>query len=379
MTFRQWDALAGKLPLTRRTPIHPVQDSQENHSGDGWRLLHGDSLDVLAELPDQCIDALISDPPYGISFKGNRWDGTSIRESAAHRTRRRLTPGQAFAAWAQTWATEAHRVLKPGGHALAFGSPRTFHRLACGFEDAGLELRDTLAWLYGTGVPKSRKLPDGRATALKPAWEPIVIARRPFDGSTVTNIEQHGTGALNIDACRVAGRHPANVALAHKPACTEQRCAPGCAVLAVDAAADATRAAAPSVMRASRIFYAAKASRNERDAGCEHLPAEALDIFPNTGRKRSARPARNRHPTVKPLSLMRWLVRLACPPGGIVLDPFCGSGTTGCAAVLEDRLFLGIEIDAGYLDVATARITHWSRQEADDPRPFDHRDTRRKR
>ena len=335
---------------------------------------------MLAELPDQCIDALVSDPPYGISFKGERWDGTTIRESVARRTRRRLTRGQAFAAWAQTWAAEAHRVLKPGGHALAFGAPRTFHRLACGLEDAGLELRDVLAWLYGTGVPKSRKLPGGLATALKPAWEPIVMARRPFDGPAVANIEQHGTGALNVDACRVAGRHPANVALAHEPDCTERGCVSSCAVVAVDAAADATRAVAPSAVRASRIFYAAKASRTERDAGCEHLPAEALDIFPNTGRKpRRARPARNRHPTVKPLSLMCWLVRLACPPDGIVLDPFCGSGTTGCAAILEHRRFLGIEIDAGYLDVAAARITHWSQQEADEPRPFDHRHARRKR
>lgn len=236
-----------------------------------------------------------------------------------------------------------------------------------------------LAWLYGTGVPKTRKLAGGQSTALKPAWEPIIVARRPLDGSTVANVERHRTGALNVDACQVEGRFPANAALAHEPECTEQACAPACAVRAVDAAADATRTAGPSAMRASRIFYAAKASRRERDAGCDHLPAKALEIFANAGRSpRSARLARNRHPTVKPLSLMRWLVRLACPPGGIVLDPFCGSGSTGCAAVLEQRRFLGIEIDAGYLDVADARITHWSRQEVDHPRPFDRSHDRRK-
>lgn len=336
-------------------------------SGDGWRVLRGDSLDVLAELPDASIDALVSDPPYGIDFQGRRWDGATIRESAAHRTGRRLTPNQAFAAWAQTWASEARRVLKPGGHALAFGAPRTFHRLACGLEDAGLELRDVLMWLYGTGVPKSRKLPGGRATALSPAWEPILLARRSPDGTVLANIEKYGTGALNIDACRVVGgRYPQNVAIEHDPDCTTDRCAASCAADQVDVAAVQAGTRAPGAQPATRIFYSPKANRRERDAGCQQLPAQRHDIF---AKRRD--PARNVHPTVKPLALMRWLIRLACPPDGVVLDPFCGSGSTGCAAVLEGRRFLGIEIDPAYQRIAAARIAHWSQQEADDPHPLD--------
>lgn len=229
-----------------------------------------------------------------------------------------------------------------------------------------------LTWLYGTGVPKSRKLPGGRATTLKPAWEPIVLARRPLDGTTIENIERWGVGALNIDPCRIDGRHPANVTLGHADDCTPDRCAAGCAAAHVDIAATVTRTA-PAAHRASRVFYSAKASRTERDAGCEHLPSRDYDLFPSgTRRPRRTRSARNTHPTVKPLALMRWLVRLVSPPGGIVLDPFSGSGTTGCAAVLEDRRFLGIEIDPAYLRIAAARITHWSEhEEADTPSPFD--------
>lgn len=264
-------------------------------------------------------------------------------------------------------------MLKPGGYLAAFGSPRTFHRLACGLEDAELDVRDTLCWLYGTGMPKSHKLPGGQATTLKPAWEPILLARRPVEGTAVDNIERYGTGALNIDARRIDGRHPANVLLAHAAACAPTACAPDCAATQLDEAAAATRMPAAGTRRASRIFYAAKASRFERDAGCERLPALEHDLFPNArGKTPRARTARNPHPTVKPLALMRWLVGLVCPPGGLVLDPFCGSGTTGCAALLEDRRFLGIEIDPGFTKVAAARITHWSRNGVDRG-PFDRR------
>jgi site-specific DNA-methyltransferase (adenine-specific) len=251
-------------------------------------------------------------------------------------------------------------VLKPGGQLLAFGSPRTAHRLAAGLEDAGLELRDTLLWLYGTGMPKSRRLPGGRGTALKPAYEPILLARRPPGESIARTLERHGTGALNIDACRVEGRYPANVICSHAPGCGPDGCPPGCAVALVDTAAARGRVRSNATSPASRLFYCPKVSRRERDAGCEHLPRRTLDLFPNAQAAGAASPARNPHPTVKPLALMRWLVRLATPQDGLVLDPFCGSGTTGAATALEGRRFLGIDLDPAYAAIARARIAHWS-------------------
>jgi site-specific DNA-methyltransferase (adenine-specific) len=251
--------------------------------------------------------------------------------------------------------------LKPGGHLLAFGSPRTVHRLACGAEDAGLEIRDELMWLYGNGMPKSRHFPGGRSTTLKPAYEPIILARRPLDATTEETIAIHGTGALNTEACKVSGRHPANVVLGHGPGCRDGNCASDCAVALVDADADRRRSSWANQTRLSRIFYCTKVSRREREAGCEHLPGRRLDHFPRAGsRGKVSKPTGNPHPTVKPLELMRWLVRLSCPPGGIVLDPTCGSGSTGAASLLEGRRFVGIELDPSYLDIAAARIAHWA-------------------
>lgn len=313
----------------------------------------------------------MTDPPYGIDFLGLRWDGATIREAAAHRTGRRLTAGQAFAVWTQAWASEARRVLKPGAHLVVFGAPRAFHRVACGLEDAGLDVRDVLCWMYGTGVPKSRRLPGGRATTLSPAWEPILLARRPLIGTVDANLDRHGTGTLNIDAARIDGRYPPNVALGHTPDCTTDTCTDDCAAAIIDRAATVTLAPASTVQRTSRIFWSTKASRAERDAGLDHLPARAYDLFPDAPRRR-LRPARNTHPTVKPLALLRWLIALTVPDGGLVLDPFAGSGSTGCAAVLEGRRFIGIEIDPHHARVAAARVRHWAGREADpNPTPFD--------
>jgi site-specific DNA-methyltransferase (adenine-specific) len=324
-------------------------------------VLHGDSLELLADLPAGSVDAVVCDPPYGINFKGERWDGRAIRESAATTSsRRRLTTSEAFQEWTRSWATECLRPLKPGGHLLAFGSPRTFHRLACGLEDAGFELRDTLMWVYASGMPKSRRLPRGRGTALKPAWEPILLARKPPEGAIERNVRRHRTGALNIDACRTHGRWPANVLLTHHERCTPRQCDPGCALTMIDNAD--VRGGAPGTRTPpSRLFFSSKVSRAERDAGCDQLPARELNLFPNAQHGGpSPLAARNPHPTVKPLALMGWLVRLACPPGGLVLDPFCGSGSTGAAAALEDRRFLGVEREAAYVKIARARITHWA-------------------
>lgn len=315
-------------------------------------VIEGDCIKVLAGLDPASIDAIVCDPPYGIDFQGERWDGKAIRDAAA-RSGERVSPPAAYQAFTRAWATECRRVLKPGAHLLCFGSPRTAHRLACGLEEAGLALRDTLLWLYGTGMPKSRRLSSGRGTTLKPAYEPILLARTPPDGTVSECVGRHGTGALRIDACRTPSwGWPANVIAAHTADCTETACAPGCAVAHVD-----QRAAGRSP---SRILYCPKASRTERDAGCDQLPARALDLFPNAQDAYHAPPTRNPHPTVKPLTLMRWLIRLAVPPGGLVLDPFCGSGSTGAAAALEQRRFLGIEREPAYAQIARARIAHWT-------------------
>jgi DNA modification methylase len=310
---------------------------------DRWRLLEADMLTSLAKLPDSCIDAIVTDPPYGIAFHGESWDGAG--KAGGH-----LSDGAAFAAWAKAWASECQRVLKPGGHMVAFGSPRTFHRLTSGVEDAGLQIRDVLMWVYGQGTPKTRKLPGGLAAMLKPAYEPILLARKPLDGTTPRNVEAWGTGALNIEASRVNGYWPSHLALSHAPDCAEARCTSDCPAGLLDAVR-------PD-LRPSRLFFSAKASKAEREEGCDELPLQSDLLYSRP----AVRLRRNIHPTVKPLALMRWLVALVTPPGGVVLDPFAGSATTGIAAVLEDRLFLGIEREAKYIDIACARLTHWAHE-----------------
>ncbi len=329
-----------------------------------WTVLHADSLHALTELPDASVDAVVCDPPYGISFNGHAWDGPAIHAAARASGTHRLSAGEAFEAWTATWARECLRLLRPGGHLAAFGAPRTFHRLCCGVEDAGLELRDVLLWLYGTGMPKSRRLTRGRGTALKPAYEPILLARKKPDAPVERNLAAHGTGALNIDACRVEGRWPANVLVSHHPTCTPAAgCHRDCPTQVIDASAASGRRQAGGLGSASRLFYCPKASRRERNAGCDQLPQHELDLFPNAhGDGKQPAAAANAHPTVKPLAVMRWLVRLISPEGGLLLDPFCGSGSTGCAAVLEDRRFLGIEREAEYVAVARARLAHWTTQ-----------------
>jgi site-specific DNA-methyltransferase (adenine-specific) len=290
------------------------------------------------------VDSVITDPPYGIGFAGEAWDGG------------KLTEAPAFQAWTSEWASGALRALKPGGWLAAFGTPRTFHRLVAGVEDAGFEIRDQVLWLYGQGVPKSHRRADGLAGCLKPAYEPILLARKPLEGTLDANLAGHGTGALQIDAARVPrpdggrGFWPANIALSHRPRCRREHCQPDCAATLIDQPHPGGGI--------SRLFYAPKANRREREAGCEQLPLREVPIYSRGAGK--ARLVRNVHPTVKPLELMRWLTRMVCPPGGTVLDPFAGSGSTGAAGVLEDRRFLGIERDERYLPIARARIEHWT-------------------
>ncbi len=266
------------------------------------------------------------------------------------------------------------RALKPGGHLAAFAAPSTAHRLACGLEEAGFELRDVLMWLQGQGYPATRVLPGGLGTGLKPAWEPIVLARKPLDGTLDHNLAEYGTGAMNIDACRdrahrkglpqrrarrTAGASPRTSVADGRPTCcsptvdpcTRSRCEADCPIgLLGDR---------------HRFFYAAKAPRRERDAGCEKLPRRVVQTFKIGAHNEQLcedNPVANIHPTVKPIELMRWLVRLLTPPGGLLLDPFTGSGSTGAAAVLEGARFLGIERERDYIPIARARIKHWAGQ-----------------
>jgi len=339
----------------------------------------GDCLEVMSKFEANSVDAIVSDPPYGLAFMGKEWDHS--------------VPGVDF------W-TEAHRVAKPGAHLLAFGGTRTYHRLAVAIEDAGWEIRDCVMWVYGSGFPKSLDVSKaidktagaerGRAeawsgwkTALKPAWEPIIIARKPLCGTVADNVLKYGTGALNIDGCRVGtsgggsqcfggelckcstnkvlgktkhpindfkdkGRWPANVIHDGSEEVVS---------LFPDSKSNPFKSASTTGKRdstynqgefdysgkgyedsgsAARFFYCAKASKADRNDG---------EIA-------------NNHPTVKPTDLMRYLVRLVTPDNGIVLDPFMGSGSTGKAAVLEGFKFVGIDLSDEYVRIAAARIAH---------------------
>lgn len=325
------------------------------------RLILGDCLSEMNYLDDDSIDAVVTDPPYGWSFMGKSWD--------------RGVPGRPF------WA-EALRTAKPGCHLVAFGGTRTWHRLACSIEEAGWELRDTLCWLYFSGFPKSLNLFgawSGFGTALKPSWEGILLARKPLEGTVEANVERYGCGVLNIDGCWIGSRWPANVVLDEAAgrmldAHVDMRVF-GARKAGVrkglgyhGAGGDGGPAIAGSVGGPSRFFYCAKASRAERDVGCEGLPmrtgggltgrqeGSAGTMSPRAGAGRTSG-GRNLHPAVKPLALMRWLCRLVTPPGGVILDPFMGSGSTGVIALAEGFGFVGIELDSSYMEIAECRIS----------------------
>jgi DNA modification methylase len=349
------------------------------------KLFVGDCREVMDSKGADTIDAIVTDPPYELGFMNRPWDQRGVSFDS------------------ETWKS-CLRVLKPGGHMLVFGGTRTFHRIAVAIEDAGFEIRDTIMWLYGSGFPKSHNvskaidksagaerevigsweptgtarikgngnsghgydhgelrnsLPitshatdeakrwDGWGTALKPAFEPIIVARKPLIGTVVQNVLTHGTGAINIDAARVPHNEACRPMKAQDVSKRGDRIIrqairdkdtlelkpegrwPANVIFDEEAAAlldDQTSGA-------SRFFYCAKASRHER--GPE-----------------------NNHPTVKPITLMRYLVRLVTPPRGMVLDPFMGSGSTGVAAVLEGFNFTGIDLTPEYISIAQQRIDH---------------------
>jgi len=388
---------------------------------EGVRVFHGDCRDIMeGRLPDNSVDSIVTDPPYELGFMGKKWDDTGIAYNS------------------EVWEN-AYRVLKPGGHLLAFGGTRTWHRLAVAIEDAGFEVRDNIAylhdgglpgpmcWAYGSGFPKSldvSKAIDKRAgaerervpytggiasgsgnyggggevhagtkvgdapatpaaeqwqgwgTALKPAHEPIVVARKPLIGTVAENVLTHGTGALNIDGCRIgtdggttkgnppkgesngiygnglngacdvvpinAGRWPANVILDESQAAELDKQSgvttsgaagsKGASGFAQGYDGDYT-VPYGDTGGASRFFYVAKAGKKER---------------PNVDGVA--------HPTVKPIALMRYLVRLVTPPGGTVLEPFAGSGTTVEACILEGFDCIAIEMTDDYLPLIAERV-----------------------
>ena len=433
-------------------------------------LLRGNCLELVAEMPDNSVDSIVTDPPYELGFMGKAWDNSGIAYSV------------------QLW-TECLRVLKPGGHLLAFGGSRTYHRLACAVEDAGFEVRDQIMWLYGSGFPKSLDVSkaiegkittgssnkkdfknltgeqvergnwgiakaqqthgqrdtnydetagdtrlgklepttpeaqqwQGWGTALKPAHEPIVVARKPLTGTVASNVLEWGTGALNIDGTRVGyangevnfdrvqrqqhsegavegafgasaligkeistykaeGRWPSNVihdgseeVLAGFPTSKS-----GTAVKRNGVTSNGVTGWGKALVgtpdvgysdagSAARFFYCAKASKSERNAGLEGLPTktagEATDrqdgtaglTPPRAGAGRTGG-TQNFHPTVKPLALMRYLIKLVTPPGGTVLDPFLGSGSTAVAAILEGFDWVGCEMTEDYWPIIEARV-----------------------
>lgn len=402
-------------------------------------LLLGDSRERLKELADVSVDAVVTDPPYELGFMGKAWDASGVAYDV------------------KLWR-EVLRVLKPGGHLLAFGGTRTYHRMACAIEDAGFEIRDSIHWMYGSGFSKSLNIskaidkaagvpfkampaggvgfmnPEGSdgynitknqlirsgestdaarqwagfGTALKPAHEPIVVARKPLAGTVAANVLAHGVGGINVDGCRVAhaseadfakhaagvaalkarggslgdswknssdlsgandvsraGRWPPNVVFSHLPECSVEECVDGCAVADLDVQSGVSK---PKPRREGRMG-------GSRDGLGMGRGGDAVGVWPEdpgggasrffpafryqakAGRKeRRVEGVSAQHPTQKPVALMQWLVRLVTPPNGLVLDPFTGSGTTGVAAVLENARFVGIEMSEEYMAIARARI-----------------------
>jgi len=410
-------------------------------------VLVGDCREVMQTMADNSVDAIVTDPPYELGFMGKSWDSTGV-------------------AYDVTVWQECLRVLKPGGHLLAFGGSRTYHRLAVAIEDAGFQIRDQIMWVYGSGFPKSLNIGkaidkaagaerevvstyethdirnaglmdrkgsmtvdvtapataearewEGWGTALKPAHEPIVMARKPLDGTVANNVLTHGVGGINIDGCRVGradgddssagnrtatfgtqdtssggdgsggwsqnaqGRFPAN--FIHDGSDEVLELFPetkGGVAVRRNSGGNTFGGDNPKPVMdnlgyndsgsAARFFYCAKASKKDRNEGLDpelfplqnYTDANKMGgagdtMLTGSGNPRDGR-KHNHHPTVKPTDLMRYLCRLVTPSNGTVLDPFLGSGSTGKAATLEGFNFIGIEQSAEYAEIANARINH---------------------
>lgn len=376
-------------------------------------IYNGNCLDEMKRLADNSVSAIVTDPPYGLSFMNKHWDYD--------------VPS------VEIWK-EALRVLKPGGHLLSFGGTRTYHRMVVAIEDAGFEIRDQIQWIYGSGFPKSHNIKEGDfkgwGSALKPANEPIVVARKPLDkGLTIAeNVLRYGTGALNIDATRIEiesfdpvwsvpesgkqsdsimvfkekpgagsdsmfknkggrsgstqGRWPANVIFDEEAAAMLDKQSGELGISRggnskgqqknvygkFNEKTDGKDPGFGDSGGASRFFYVAKASNRERNAGLEGMHAKLNDFKRKSSvlsttlidgvrqRGNCGQPNQNHHPTVKPIKLMEYLIKLVTPPNGIVLDPFMGSGSTGVAAKNLGVNFIGIEMNEEYFEIAKKRL-----------------------
>jgi DNA modification methylase len=379
------------------------------------KILCGDSLEVLKDFEDNYFDSVVTDPPYGLAFMGKKWDYDVPQ--------------------VELWK-EVYRVLKPGGHILSFAGSRTYHRMAVNIEDAGFEIRDMLGWLYGSGFPKSHNIGkavdklqgnerevvgkkihsqkgvrvaeerttigagafgepregeitkgnskwEGWGTALKPAHEPIVMARKPLSEKTVArNVMEHGTGGINIDGCRIdnitkkeKNRTPQrqsnnpNIDLGGMRAGQEQSMYNNEGRFPANIIHDGSEEVLEVFEESSRFFYCAKASKAERNMGLDELSTKQTtgggggignyldDVNSASGKYGSEKaPQKNYHPTVKPIKLMEYLVRLVTPKEGIVLEPFAGSGTTLIACKQQGFNYIGIEQEQEYCDIAEARL-----------------------
>lgn len=312
------------------------------------RILHGDSYEILQTVTANTFDAVVTDPPYALTDKR---DYRRASSSKKQRDSIGKTGGFMGCEWdskipdSDLWA-EVLRVSKPGAFLLAFGGTRTYHRLTCNIEDAGWEIRDCLMWLYGCGFPKSKNL-DGIGTALKPSWEPIIMARKPLTGSVAANHAEHGTGCMNIDECRIQGkRWPANLLLDS-----------AAAVILDEQSGERKSGGNVSGKVRSAPFSGKVYGEMEREGWNSHNDSGGASRFFYTAKAtQKDRGAGNIHPTVKPTDLMAYLVKLVCPPSGLVLDPFFGSGSTGIAASLVGRNFCGIEREAQYVEIAKSRL-----------------------
>ena len=361
----------------------------------------------MKTMEDNSIDSIVTDPPYELGFMGKSWDSTGIAFNV------------------EVWR-EALRVLKPGGHLLAFSGSRTYHRMAVAIEDAGFEIRDQIMWIYGSGFPKSLNIakaidkasgfegevigrgtswnrPDsedgntarmnvspgeydikelsetakqwqGWGTALKPAHEPMVLARKPLIGTVAANVLEYGVGGLNIDATRVEGVPP-SVPMGERTksgttGATEKRNGEmsqpsSLGRFPANVIHDGSDEVVALFGEPARFFYCAKASKRDRNEGLEgfedKIKLTQMRSANGTGNKNfeggfNDSIQKNTHPTVKPTDLMRYLCRLITPPNGTILDPFTGSGSTGKGAIYEGFNFIGIEKDESYVEIAKARI-----------------------
>lgn len=318
-------------------------------------IIHADCLEASASLAENSISAIITDPPYNLISISQRY-GRLFARPAKPGVFDRVSKGFAGQAWdtdiafrVETW-TAMLRVLKPGAFIACFGSPRTFHRMATAMEDAGFEIRDTLMWLYAQGFPKMQWL--------KPAFEPIVLARKPCEGSRRANVEQWGVGMLNIDECRIpiepGTKLTGGLTSSGKPTCDRSNEWHRPWMEDVEACAIARDKAIDKVRKAEELGrYPCNLLHDGSDELLELLGDKArFYVCPKA--RRGER--KGDHPTQKPVELIRWLVRLLCPAGGTILDPFAGSGTTGEAAALEGRSAILIEREAKYISDIQQRL-----------------------